>query len=114
MSLGGWVYILASGPNGTLYIGVTSELQNRIGTHKSGALPGFTKRYDVHRLVYIEPFERIEAAITREKQIKKWNRDWKKNLIERDNPEWRDLAAAWFKNAPELGLTIEIGSKSKI
>lgn len=111
MSEGGWVYILASKPRGTLYIGVTSELQNRIGTHKGGGLPGFTKRYGVHLLVHLEQFGQIEAAIAREKQLKKWNRDWKINLIERDNPYWADLAAGWFGNSAELGQSREMKPK---
>ena len=85
------VYILASGPNGTLYIGVTSNLAARIAQHKAGEIEGFTKSYDVHRLVYFEGHETMDAAITREKQIKKWNRDWKVRLIMRGNPEWHDL-----------------------
>lgn len=86
-----YVYILASGPNGTLYIGVTNDLIRRVYEHQSNAVDGFTKRYGVHRLVYFEETENVEAAIHREKRLKKWPRDWKKNLIERANTEWRDL-----------------------
>ena len=86
------VYILASGRCGTLYIGVTSDLPKRLHQHRSGALPGFTRRYAVHRLVRFEMFGDMERAIAREKQLKNWRRDWKLNLIEQDNPEWRDLA----------------------
>ena len=92
MTKGGWVYILASGRNGTLYIGVTSNLTERIGQHKSHVTEGFTKKYSVNVLVYVEQHATIGEAIAREKQLKKWNRRWKLELIERDNPEWRDLA----------------------
>jgi putative endonuclease len=85
------VYILASGRNGTLYIGVTSDLQKRIWEHKNDLIEGFTKRYSVHRLVYYELHDEMVSAITREKQIKKWKRDWKLNLIEGQNPDWNDL-----------------------
>jgi putative endonuclease len=86
-----YVYILASKCNGTLYIGVTSDLTRRVWEHKSDAVDGFTKRYGVHRLVWYEVAETPEVAITREKQLKKWNRAWKIQLIEKMNPEWRDL-----------------------
>ena len=85
------VYIMASKRNGTLYIGVTSNLVQRISQHKEDAFEGFTKKYGVHRLVYFEMHDTMESAITREKQLKKWNRAWKLQLIEKDNPEWRDL-----------------------
>ena len=85
------VYILASKRNGTLYTGVTSDLPKRISEHKNDVAEGFTKRYGVHTLVYVEYLADIRAAIAREKQIKKWNRAWKVELIEKDNPEWRDL-----------------------
>ncbi len=85
------VYILASKRNGTLYIGVTSDLPGRVWTHKSGLVEGFTKKYDVDQLVYFEMHEDMTAAITREKQLKKWNRAWKLQLIEQQNPEWKDL-----------------------
>jgi putative endonuclease len=86
-----FVYLLASGIRGTLYIGVTSNLAKRIWEHKSKAVPGFTARYRVDRLVWYEVHQNAEAAISREKQIKEWKRDWKINLIERDNPYWVDL-----------------------
>ena len=86
------VYILASGFNGTLYVGVTSDLLARINQHRDGVTPGFTKRHAVKRLVWFETCERMDDAIAHEKRVKKWPRDWKKNLIERDNPEWHDLA----------------------
>ncbi len=86
------IYILASHRNGTLYIGVTSNLIKRLYEHRSDLIDGFTKDYGVHRLVWFESGASMEAAIRREKQIKKWNRQWKINLIERDNPDWRDIA----------------------
>lgn len=86
-----YVYILASQKNGTLYIGVTNSLRRRIYEHKIDLLEGFTKKYKVHLLVYFEIYDNIENAITREKQLKKWNRKWKINLIEKNNPKWRDL-----------------------
>ncbi|MEI7511767.1 MAG: GIY-YIG nuclease family protein [Candidatus Peregrinibacteria bacterium] len=86
-----FVYILASGRNGTLYIGVTNNLERRIYEHKTGVFEGFTKKYAVHHLVYYECFGDIREAILREKQMKKWKREWKLNLIEKENPEWNDL-----------------------
>ncbi len=86
-----WVYILASQRNGTLYVGVTSELIARIWQHKNEQTEGFTKEYGVKQLVYFERHDRMLDAIAREKQIKKWNRDWKLRLIEEANPYWRDL-----------------------
>jgi putative endonuclease len=83
-----YVYILASSRNGTLYIGVTSDLPKRVYEHKYGIIDGFTKKYNVHILVYYEAHDNIEEAITREKQIKKWERAWKMRLIEEMNPEW--------------------------
>jgi putative endonuclease len=85
------VYILASRRNGTLYVGVTSNLEHRVWQHKKDACSGFTRKYGVHRLVYVELYESIVNAIEREKQLKKWNRAWKLELIESMNPEWRDL-----------------------
>ncbi|MCD6075316.1 MAG: nuclease family protein [Rhodospirillales bacterium] len=85
------VYILASDRNGTLYIGVTSNIARRISEHRSNAAEGFTQKYSVHRLVYIEFHDEIADAISREKQIKKWRRAWKLELIEKSNPTWRDL-----------------------
>ena len=85
------VYILASDRNGTLYIGVTSDIGRRISEHRSNIVGGFTQKYDVHRLVYVEFHDEIADAISREKQIKKWRRAWKLELIEKSNPTWRDL-----------------------
>jgi putative endonuclease len=86
-----YVYILASAPNGTLYIGVTNDLVQRVGEHRTDAVEGFTKKYGVHRLVYYEVGNDIEGAIAREKVLKRWKRDWKRALIERNNPHWDDL-----------------------
>ncbi len=85
------VYILASKRNGTLYTGVTSDLRKRIFEHRTDLIEGFTKKYGVHNLVYFEMHENMSAAITREKQIKKWNRAWKLRIIEQQNPNWEDL-----------------------
>ncbi|HAL45290.1 MAG: GIY-YIG nuclease [Planctomycetes bacterium GWF2_42_9] len=87
-----YVYILASKRNGTLYTGITNNLPRRLYVHKSKSLAGFTKKYNVHILVYYERHDSPETAITREKQIKKWNRQWKINLIEKENPNWNDLS----------------------
>jgi putative endonuclease len=86
-----WVYILASKIGGTLYIGVTNNLIRRVYEHRNEAVIGFTKDYNVHNLVYFEPHTDIEAAIRREKRLKKWNRSWKIRLIETENPNWDDL-----------------------
>jgi len=86
-----YVYISANKRNGTLYIGVTSNLKRRIYEHKNNLIDGFTKRYNVHKLVYYEETNDIQRAIQREKQLKKWNRKWKMELIEKVNPQWKDL-----------------------
>ena len=86
-----YVYILANKKNGTLYIGVTKDLFKRIYEHKQNLVAGFTKKYNVHKLVYFEATTDIQSAIIREKQLKKWNRDWKIELIEKSNPDWKDL-----------------------
>lgn len=85
------IYILASKRNGTLYIGVTSDLVRRVWEHKNGEIEGFTKKYAIGLLVYLEMHATMPEAILREKQLKTWNRAWKIALIQRDNPEWRDL-----------------------
>jgi putative endonuclease len=85
------VYILASKQNSTLYVGVTSDFEGRISEHKQDLIEGFTKKYGLHRLVYIEFHDTMDAAITREKQLKRWKRAWKMELIEKTNPFWRDL-----------------------
>jgi putative endonuclease len=85
------VYILASRRNGTLYVGISSDLLKRVWEHKNDLVDGFTKRYGVHMLVWYEAHETMESAIKREKNIKKWNRKWKLALIEQSNPQWHDL-----------------------
>jgi putative endonuclease len=85
------VYILASDKNGTLYLGVTSDLIKRVWEHKNDVVPGFTNRYGVHDLVWYELHDSMESAIAREKTIKEWKRQWKLELIESMNPEWKDL-----------------------
>ena len=91
------VYILASQPYGTLYIGVTSDMVARLYQHRSGKVKGFTSKYAVHRLVRFELFDDMASAIAREKQLKRWHRQWKIHLIESENPDWHDLA-------PSVGL----------
>ncbi|MBL8770296.1 MAG: GIY-YIG nuclease family protein [Phenylobacterium sp.] len=98
------VYILASGRNGTLYTGVTSTLVTRIRQHKLGTFEGFSKTHGCRRLVWYEVHAVMGEAIRREKQIKRWRRDWKLQLIETQNPDWRDLSDAWFE-APEGPLS---------
>ena len=86
-----YVYILANRKNGTIYIGVTSNLIKRVYEHKNNLANGFTKKYNIHNLVYYEIHDDIKSALTREKQLKKWNRKWKIELIEKDNYFWDDL-----------------------
>jgi putative endonuclease len=85
------LYILASKPNGTLYVGATSDVIRRVWEHKSGVVDGFTKKYAVHTLVYFELHGTMETALLRERQIKRWRRAWKIDLIRQMNPDWRDL-----------------------
>jgi len=87
-----YVYILVSNKNGTLYTGVTSNIRKRMFEHKSNIVEGFTKKYQVHRLVYVESTNNIGEALLREKRIKKWKREWKIKLIEERNPKWKDLS----------------------
>lgn len=87
-----WVYILASRRNGTLYVGVTTDLPRRIREHRQKVLAGFTAQYDVTRLVYVEEVERLDQAVLRERRLKRWRRDWKLDLIEAQNPDWRDIS----------------------
>ena len=95
------VYMLASGQHQTIYIGVTSRLHERIGEHREALRPGFTSRYGVKRLVWYEVHESVVNAIRREKQLKKYKREWKANLIERANPFWQDLYPSLFReNGP--------------
>ena len=98
------VYIMASGRNGTLYTGVTSELWRRVQRHKLGRFEGFSKSYGCKTLVWYESHPVMVDAIAREKQIKRWRREWKLALIEAQNPQWRDLAEGWF-DAPEGPLS---------
>jgi putative endonuclease len=91
------VYIMASGRNGTLYVGVTSDLEKRVSHHKRGVVPGFTDRYGCKSLVWYELHERMADAIRREKQLKHWLRAWKLALIDDANPAWRDLSEGWFE-----------------
>jgi putative endonuclease len=86
-----WVYIMANTKRGVMYVGVTSELQQRVSQHRDGAFEGFTKRYGCKRLVWLEGFSEPHLAIAREKHLKRWRREWKFDLIEAENPAWRDL-----------------------
>ena len=88
---GGWVYIMTNKRHGTLYVGVTSDIRQRAWQHREGVADGFTKRYALKRLVYVERHDDIREAIRRERRLKHWPRQWKINTIEEDNPEWRDL-----------------------
>ncbi len=88
-----YVYILASKKNGTLYVGVTGNLMLRVYEHRNDLVDGFTKRYKVHDLVYYEEYGDVYDALSREKRIKVWKRQWKIDLIEKDNPEWKDLSS---------------------
>ncbi|KAB7643477.1 GIY-YIG nuclease family protein, partial [Polymorphobacter fuscus] len=108
MDPGGFVYILASRKQGTLYIGVTSDLVRRISEHRLDLTPGFTSRHGVKRLVWMERYDDIALAIGREKQMKRWNRDWKIRLVEAGNPDWDDLAVSVLGFAP-LPYTLSSG-----
>ena len=90
-----YLYILSNKFNGTLYIGVTNNLERRMFEHKNKLVEGFTKRYDLTKLIYFESFQYVNDAIRREKQLKNWNRQWKIELIEKDNPDWNDLSFDW-------------------
>ena len=90
-----WVYIVTNENRSTLYIGMTNNLERRLSEHRLGEVDGFTKRYHVKYLMYFEDFSNVQDAITREKQLKKWKRTWKNELIEVDNPNWMDLSADW-------------------
>lgn len=97
------VYILASRRNGTLYTGVTADLIKRLYQHRNGLIDGFTKDYGIKRLAWFEPHDSMDSAILREKRIKKWNRQWKIELIEAENPDWDDLALGFgFEPLPSL------------
>jgi len=97
-----YVYVLASQRNGALYVGVTSNLLKRIWEHKNKAMEGFTQKYSVNKLVYFEQYSDPENAIKREKRLKKYNRQWKLELIEKENPEWRDLYTDLVSGLPDL------------
>ena len=99
------VYLLANGRHGTLYIGVTSDLLARLHQHRENLIKGFTSRYGVTRLVRFESFDDMASAIVREKQLKKWNRAWKIELIETQNPEWEDLAVTILGFPPSGGAS---------
>jgi putative endonuclease len=92
-----YVYILSNKKNGTLYIGVTNDLMRRMSEHKSMKVPGFTMKYHLTKLMHYEETDDVVAAIEGEKRMKKWKRQWKINLIEKENPEWKDLAEDWFE-----------------
>ncbi|MBN9558989.1 MAG: GIY-YIG nuclease family protein [Alphaproteobacteria bacterium] len=100
-----FVYMLASKPQGTLYTGVTNDLIRRVLEHREGLVPGFTKRYGVKMLVWYERHGDIREAIAREKRLKRWRRDWKRSLIEEDNPHWADLypelLRGWVPDRPK-------------
>ncbi|GGH43870.1 excinuclease ABC subunit C [Mangrovimonas yunxiaonensis] len=91
-----YVYILSNKKNGTLYIGMTNDLERRMFEHKNKLRAGFTKKYELDKLVYFEQFQYVNDAIKREKQLKNWNRQWKIDLIEKDNGKWNDLAKDWI------------------
>lgn len=96
-----YVYILASQRNGTLYIGLTNDIERRIAEHKNKIYQGFTAKYNVNMLIYFEEHDTYDEAVTREKQLKKWKRIWKLNLIGKENPDWKDLSADWFDSPQE-------------
>lgn len=111
-----FVYILASCPHGTLYIGVTNDLARRLFEHREGCADSFTKKYSVTRLVWFETYGEVLPAIQREKSLKRWRRDWKINLIERINPHWQDLSHVFLGPAVEaevLGERSPMGPRDK-
>ena len=111
-----FVYILASKRNGTLYIGMTNNLIKRIFEHKNGLIDGFTKKYSVHNLVYYERHNDLHSATAREKRMKKWKRQWKIDLIEKDNPQWLDLyqeIVAQMDSCWSLSRTLMRGGNDK-
>ena len=92
-----YLYLLTNKKNGTLYIGVTNNLERRLFEHKNKLVDGFTKRYNLNKLVYFETYQFVNDIIKREKNMKKWKRQWKIDLIEQDNPNWKDLSKDWFE-----------------
>jgi len=109
-----FVYMLASRPHGTLYVGVTNDLARRITEHKEGTVPGFTKKYDVSNLVWFEEFGDIQEAIAKEKRLKRWRRDWKRSLIEEENPHWTDLYPALVERGSRIGAIAPSGMTKKV
>ncbi|MFH1611547.1 MAG: GIY-YIG nuclease family protein [Patescibacteria group bacterium] len=93
-----FVYIMANKKNGTIYVGMTSDLEKRVYEHKNNLVEGFTKKYSCHALVYFEDTPDVYEALSREKRLKKWNRQWKIELIEKDNPSWDDLSREWISD----------------
>ncbi len=104
-----FVYMMASKPYGTLYTGVTNNLIGRTQQHRGGVIPGFTKKYDVKMLVWYEWNESVHEAIAREKKIKRWRRDWKIALIEKDNPRWADLYTSLVRHGSRIGPSVRPG-----
>ena len=104
-----FVYMLASKPQGTLYVGVTNNLLRRVSEHRAGMVPGFTKKYDVKMLVWYERHGDINEAIAREKRLKRWRRDWKRRLIEEDNPRWADRYSELFDRGSRSGPLVRPG-----
>ena len=92
-----YLYIITNKKNGVLYIGVTNNLERRMFEHKNKLIKGFSSRYNLDKLVYLEAYQFVEDAIKREKNMKKWKREWKINLIVEDNPDWGDLSKDWFE-----------------
>ncbi|MDE2183844.1 MAG: GIY-YIG nuclease family protein [Alphaproteobacteria bacterium] len=101
-----FVYVLASKPQGTLYVGVTNDLVRRVTEHRLGVVSGFTKRYDVKKLVWFEEHGDIYEAIAKEKRLKRWRREWKRSLVEKDNPHWADLYPALVGGGSRIGRSI--------
>ncbi len=106
MEKGGYVYILTNRPDGTLYIGVTANLEKRLSEHRLGINSRFAHRYNLDKLVHYERFDEIVPAIAREKQLKAWRRAWKIALIATANPEWRDLSVNWFASENLAGAYV--------
>ena len=106
MTKGGYVYILTNRPCGSLYVGVTANLEKRLSEHRAGTASKFTHRYNLYRLVHYEAFDEITYAIEREKQLKAWRREWKITLIETANAEWRDLAEGWWASNEAAPLQV--------
>ncbi|HEV8433492.1 MAG TPA: GIY-YIG nuclease family protein [Thermoanaerobaculia bacterium] len=107
------VYMMTNRWKNVLYTGVTSSLEKRVWQHKSGSIPGFTKKYNCDRLVFFEISDRVETAIAREKQIKGWTRAKKNALIATMNPEWKDLAEEWYRNTPRGSFAVYAAQDDK-